>query len=64
MNTSMHEQLVSLPTAAKRLDISVRSLYRLIARKEIPAPIKVGGSAKLTETDLSDYIERIKAGRK
>lgn len=60
MDTKTTDQLISLPRAAARLDISTRGLYRLIANDELPRPIKVGGSSKLCESDLDAYIERLK----
>lgn len=53
------EQLVSVETAAARLDVSRRSLYRLIARKELPRPLKVGRCSKLCASDLTAYIQRL-----
>lgn len=57
------EKLVSLRHAATRLDISVRGLYRLIARGDLPHPVKVGGSSKLCESDLNAYIDQLKSRR-
>lgn len=58
------DQLLSVPAAAARLDISRRSLYRLIAAGQLPPPIKVGGSTKLCESDLVSYLEHLKAQRR
>ena len=63
MNTTQPDNLISLPCAASQLDISVRGLYRLIARKELPNPVKVGGSSKLFESDLEGYKARLKEQR-
>ena len=57
------EQLVSVSTAAVRLDVSLRSLYRLIAQKELPPPLKVGRSSKLCESDLNRYVQKLKQQR-
>jgi excisionase family DNA binding protein len=64
MNTASSDNLISLPKAAKQLDISVRGLYRLIARKELPNPVKVGGASKLFESDLSAYKTQLKERRR
>jgi predicted DNA-binding transcriptional regulator AlpA len=53
------EQLVSVETSAARLDVSRRSLYRLIARRELPQPLQVGRCSKLCASDLAAYIQRI-----
>ena len=63
MKTEIPEQLISLIVAADRLDISLRALYRLMARGELPPPVKVGRSSKLCESDLSAYLETLKANR-
>lgn len=57
------ETLLSLPKAARRLDISVRALYRLMARGELPPPVKVGGASKLYESDLGNYLAKLKQRR-
>lgn len=63
-NSPEPEQLVSVTAAAGRLDISLRSLYRLIADKQLPPPLKVGGSSKLCESDLTAYVHRLKSQRR
>lgn len=57
------DQLVSLPAAVARLNVSLRSLYRLMAHRELPAPLKVGRSSKLCESDLNTYLQRLKSQR-
>ena len=57
------DRLVSLRQAAHRLDISVRTLYRLISRQELPEPVKVGRASKLYESDLNAYLVTLKAHR-
>ena len=66
LNPTSHtpEQLLSVSVAAQRLDVSNRSLYRLIADKQLPPPLKVGGSSKLCESDLAAYVQRLKAQRR
>jgi len=61
--TTSPEQLISVETAALRLDVSLRSLYRLIAQKELPQPLKIGRSSKLCESDLNTYVEKLKSQR-
>lgn len=64
MTDTTTDNLISLPAAANQLDISVRGLYRLIARKEIAVPVKVGSSSKLFESDLDAYKTRLKSRRR
>lgn len=63
MNTTQSDNLISLSNAAHQLNISVRGLYRLIARKELPNPVKVGGASKLFESDLESYKAQLKEQR-
>ena len=64
MENITSDDLISLPKAAKKLDVSVRGIYRLMARKELPSPVKVGGSSKLFESDLEGYKTRLKNRRR
>jgi len=48
---------------ADRLDISPRTLRRLVARAEFPQPLKVGRSSKWATSDITEYIDGIKAKR-
>jgi predicted DNA-binding transcriptional regulator AlpA len=62
-NPEADEQLISLPAAASRLDISLRGFYRLIAQGDLPPPVKVGRSSKMFQSDLSGYVQKLKAQR-
>lgn len=57
------EKLISIKDTAKILNISVRAVYRLIASGEINPPIKIGGSSKIIESDIVNYIENLKNRR-
>ena len=56
--------LIPLDSAADRLSISLRKLYRLISEGELPQPIKVGRASRLFESDIQTYLDRLKANRK
>ena len=51
-------RLVPLAVAADVLAISKRTLQRLIAAGEFPAPVKVGATSRVRVDDLELYIER------
>lgn len=51
-------RLVSLTHAAELLAVSKRTLQRLIAAGEFPAPVKVGANSRLRVEDIVSYIER------
>jgi predicted DNA-binding transcriptional regulator AlpA len=61
---STNEQLISLPAAAAKLDVSLRSFYRLIALGDLPPPVRVGRRAsKMLKSDLDGYVQKLKAQR-
>ena len=51
--------LLTLPQAAQDLSISKRTLERLIAAGDFPAPVKIGRSSRVPRTDLASYLEKI-----
>jgi excisionase family DNA binding protein len=58
-----HDSLISIRTVSVRLDLSIRAVYRLIARNEFPPPVKVGGASKFYESDLETYLNRLRSER-
>ena len=52
-----------LSEVARRLGVSLRQVYRLMHRQELPYPVKVGRSARMPESDLLAYMERQKQVR-
>jgi excisionase family DNA binding protein len=58
-----HDQLLSLKVVAQRLNLSLRGVYRLIARGILPRPVKIGGSTKLFESDLRAYLDFLRDQR-
>lgn len=61
--TTTSSDLISLKAAAHRLNISLRGIYRLIASAQLPRPVKVGGSTKLFERDIHQYLASLEAQR-
>lgn len=64
MKVIQEDRLVSIKRVAFRLDTSIRGVYRLIARKEFPPPVKVGGASKFYESDVNVYLSRLREARK
>ncbi|GHC13900.1 helix-turn-helix transcriptional regulator [Cerasicoccus arenae] len=54
------EKLVPIGTIAKRLGISTRAVYRLVARGEFPKPVKVGGATRFYWSDLEQYLNQLR----
>ncbi len=58
------ERLLDLEEVAKLLGgVSTRSVRRLIARGDLPCPVKVLSSPRLYFSDVLDYFERLKTRR-
>jgi excisionase family DNA binding protein len=49
------EAMLSVTTVAQRCDLSVRTIWELIARGDLPS-IKIGNSRRVRESDLNAYI--------
>ena len=58
------DRLMDLEEVAEKLgNISTRSVRRLIARGDLPKPVKVLSSPRLYHSDILAYFERLKAKR-
>jgi predicted DNA-binding transcriptional regulator AlpA len=58
------ERLMNLEEVAEMLgNISTRSVRRLIARGDLPKPVKVLSSPRLYNSDVVTYLERLKLKR-
>jgi excisionase family DNA binding protein len=64
MKPILEDRLISLKDAGRRLALSQRSVYRLIAKGELPPPVKVGGATRLYASDVDAYLENLKSTRK
>ena len=58
------ERLLDLEEVARLLGgVSTRSVRRLIARGDLPRPVKVLSSPRLYFSDVLDYFKKLKAKR-
>jgi excisionase family DNA binding protein len=48
--------LISAATLAERLDVSVRTVWRLLSSGKLPDPVKVGGSVRWRNADIAAWI--------
>ena len=53
------EQLLSLKSAAERLGVCVRTVYRLIDDGELPKPVKIRGCSRLPVSSLNTYLQKL-----
>ncbi|MGP1346819.1 MAG: helix-turn-helix transcriptional regulator [Phycisphaerales bacterium] len=49
---------VSIDAAASTLGVSRRTLYRLIASGEFPAPVKIGRTSRVLVRELEAFVRR------
>ena len=57
--------LVSIQDVAKRLDVSVRSVWRLTGgNPDFPKPIKIGRSTRFVLAEVDSYVESLMAERR
>ena len=49
-------QLLDAKTFGQRLSLSKRQIFRLNSCGKIPAPVKIGGSIRWSETEISAWI--------
>jgi len=63
-NEAVTERLLTLEKVAETLGVNKRTVYRLIAKKELPQPLKVGHSVRLSVSDVTEYFERLKLQRR
>ena len=61
---SQEDRLIDFKEVAHLLgDVSERSVRRLIARGDLPRPVKVLSSPRLYYSDVQTYLERLKNKR-
>ncbi|WP_309385622.1 helix-turn-helix transcriptional regulator [Cerasicoccus frondis] len=63
MQHTTEDKLVPIGVIAKRLGISTRAVYRLVARGDFPKPVKVGGATRFYWSDLEHYLNRLREQR-
>ena len=63
-NDTVSERLITLDKVAELLSVTKRTVYRLIAKGDLPQPLKVGHSVRLSVSDVTEYFERLKLQRR
>lgn len=61
MNSAEH--FVPLPEVARRLSCTVRTVWRMIAKRELPPPVKIGKRAALPASEVEAYMARVMEAR-
>jgi excisionase family DNA binding protein len=56
-------ELLTVEQVAAILAVSRRTVHRLVARGELPGPIKIGAASRFPAEEVQAYVEALKAGR-
>lgn len=56
-NTNQTNQLLTARTLGQRLSLSKRQIFRLNSCGKIPAPIKIGGSVRWSESTIAEWLQ-------
>lgn len=59
----LSERFIGLRELSETLDVTTRTIYRMIQSGLIPKPVKVGHSVRFPVSDVESYIERLKQSR-
>jgi len=59
----MIDPMLDVKGLAEKLSASVRTVWRLVAAKVIPGPVRVGGCARWFESDIEEYQKKLKESR-
>ena len=63
MTAQPYDRLVSVKDTAAAYGCSVATVWRRVADKTIPQPVKIGGMTRWSLSEISDAIEEAKAQR-
>lgn len=58
MSPKEPRELLTVKDVAAKLNISVSTVWRLVRKGELPAPIQIGGSTRWRRADLDALIAR------
>ncbi len=56
-------QLLTIREVAGRLCLSTRAVYRLVADGALPCPVKIGAASRFYESDIRDFLEKLRKQR-
>lgn len=59
----MNDRLLTLREFSSLLSLSTRTIRRLIAKGELPQPVKVGGATRMYLSDADKFLHKLKEGR-
>ncbi|XHR28906.1 MAG: helix-turn-helix transcriptional regulator [Chthoniobacteraceae bacterium] len=57
------DRLVDIKEVAERFGVSVRGVWRLVSKGELPVPVKVGNLSRWCESELEAVFEEKKRQR-
>lgn len=51
-------ELLTVREVAARLKVSTRQVFKLTRSRQLPPPVKVGGSTRWRSTDIVEFIQK------
>ena len=57
-------ELLTAKQVAAMLNVSHRTIYRLVACGELPGPVKVGSASRFPASEVHGFVERLKDERR
>jgi len=63
-DAGVEAELVTVKQVAQMLSVCGRTIYRLVASGELPAPVKVGSASRFPVAEIHAYVERLKRDRR
>jgi excisionase family DNA binding protein len=57
------DRVMRFPEIAEVLGVCVRSVRRMIDRRELPSPVHVGRAVGLMQSEIEAYLQRVRAQR-
>ena len=58
MNTETVPMLINAEEVARMMDVSERTLWRLLSAGKVPAPVRIGRSTRWRLAEVREWISR------
>jgi excisionase family DNA binding protein len=57
MDATLGTQLLTIPQVCERLALSKTTVKYMIARRELPGVVRIGGAVRIIQRELDKWIE-------
>ena len=62
--TEQSDRLLNVTEVAARLSLSVRSIWKMAAKGDLPQPLHLGGSRRWRQSAIQTFIEKLAESQK